>query len=169
MADCSRLLQQGLGLVQTAAQHDAAGNYQEAVRLYSLALDAFLSVLKSTSTPPHNLHLFHLRPSALSPSCAATCAALRCCVEGDPHGCTCCALRVRSGAQPAHSRDAEGEGGGLHEPSRGAQGSHCQTTVLLVRPPPRSRPPRLLGPGRGAHEHGRASSRAGRGEEAVGV
>jgi len=47
MADCSRLLQQGLGLVQTAAQQDAAGNYQEAVRLYSLALDAFLSVLKS--------------------------------------------------------------------------------------------------------------------------
>jgi hypothetical protein len=51
MADCSRLLQQGLGLVQTAAQHDAAGNYQEAVRLYSLALDAFLSVLKMERNP----------------------------------------------------------------------------------------------------------------------
>jgi hypothetical protein len=47
--------------------------------------------------PPHthHLHLFHLRPSALSPSCAATCAALRCVAWRGTHtAACCCAVRV---------------------------------------------------------------------------
>jgi hypothetical protein len=51
MADCSQLLQQGLSLVQAATQHDRAGNHREALRLYSLSLDAFLSVLKKERNP----------------------------------------------------------------------------------------------------------------------
>ncbi|KAL6051304.1 MIT domain-containing protein 1 [Balamuthia mandrillaris] len=46
MADCSGLLQTGLSFVQKATEQDNAGNYSEAFRLYSLAIEAFLSVIK---------------------------------------------------------------------------------------------------------------------------
>eukprot|EP01112_Ceratiomyxa_fruticulosa_P018888 TRINITY_DN6106_c0_g1_i1.p1 TRINITY_DN6106_c0_g1~~TRINITY_DN6106_c0_g1_i1.p1 ORF type:complete len:378 (+),score=67.66 TRINITY_DN6106_c0_g1_i1:196-1329(+) len=46
MADCSQLLNTGLSILHGACEHDRKGNYREAVRGYSLALEAFLSVLK---------------------------------------------------------------------------------------------------------------------------
>eukprot|EP01113_Clastostelium_recurvatum_P041557 TRINITY_DN6621_c0_g1_i3.p1 TRINITY_DN6621_c0_g1~~TRINITY_DN6621_c0_g1_i3.p1 ORF type:complete len:327 (+),score=62.33 TRINITY_DN6621_c0_g1_i3:3-983(+) len=46
MADCSQLLNTGLGLLHQACELDRANNYREAIRIYSLALEAFLSVLK---------------------------------------------------------------------------------------------------------------------------
>ena len=45
MADCSRLVQTGLGLVQEATQADVQGSYREALRLYSLALEAFVGLV----------------------------------------------------------------------------------------------------------------------------
>jgi len=46
MADCSQLLNTGLSILHGACENDKKGNYREAVRGYSLALEAFLSVLK---------------------------------------------------------------------------------------------------------------------------
>jgi len=46
MADCSTLLSMGIQTVQQATDFDKAGNYNEALRLYSLALESFVSVMK---------------------------------------------------------------------------------------------------------------------------
>lgn len=48
MTDYTILLQKGLDFVGQATVHDSQGNFREALKLYQLALESFISVLKCT-------------------------------------------------------------------------------------------------------------------------
>ena len=46
MADCSGMLEKALSLLTQATQLDQAGRYQESLKLYTLGIEAMMSVIK---------------------------------------------------------------------------------------------------------------------------
>lgn len=52
MADCN-FLQRAIDIVKQATTEDHNKNYEEALRLYQLALDYFMTALKCTPLSPH--------------------------------------------------------------------------------------------------------------------